>query len=132
MRLHFTRKPLRLDRSCEGIGSLVLLLFSLGRRSGDRSSSGELLVAHLLHTYDIFGVSVDSQTYELLIEVVNGVEVLQEEAAEQEVAIVVAIERVLCDRKLADTVTLVKEAQWFHLKHRIIDAERDGLDFLCH
>jgi hypothetical protein len=74
-----------------------------------------------MHADDIFGVSVDSQADELLIKVVNGVVMLQEEATKQEVAIVVAIERVLRDCKLADAVALMKESQWFHLKHRVID-----------
>lgn len=74
---------------------------------------------------------VNAETDKLPVEIVNGVEMLKEEATEQEVAIVVAVQGVLGDGELADALTLMEVPHWLHLEDGVVYLEGDGLDLLC-
>jgi hypothetical protein len=53
------------------------------------------------HADELFRVLVDTQCYLLVLVVVDGVEVLEEELSENEVLIVEFVQLVLCNCKLA-------------------------------
>jgi hypothetical protein len=85
----------------------------------------------LSHTDRVLRVSVHAETDQLPVVVVNGVEMLKEEPTEEEVAIVVSVQRILRNSELANTITLVKVSKWFHIKHGVTDLEGHWLDLLC-
>ena len=64
------------------------------------------LDADAVHLYEVLGVHVDAKADELLVIVKDGVEVLQEQVAEDVGAAISLVERVLSDGELAD-LTLV-------------------------
>lgn len=75
------------------------------------------LTLYLVHGNHVFGVNIDTQRYELVFKVINGVEVLQKETTKQEVAVVKVVERVLCDCKLAYSIALVQVGHWLQFKN---------------
>lgn len=58
-----------------------------------------------------------------MVKVKNGVIVLQEQATEQEVSVVMLVQGVHGDCKLADVYTLVQIGQWLQLKDSILYVE---------
>ena len=84
------------------------------------------------HTNQVSGGSVDAKRNLLVLEVVDGVEVAQEQLAEDEVLVVELVEAVLSDRELALAFSLVQVLPGADLKDCIAsflgarDEEADG------
>jgi len=53
-------------------------------------------------------MSVNTKTNKFLIKIINGIEMLQKEVTKNEIAVVMTVEWVLSDSKLADSFALMK------------------------
>jgi len=84
------------------------------------------------HLHKAFGVGINAKGDELLIEIVNRVEVLEEEVSKQEVSIVMRIERIPRNRKLADPLALVQISNWVQFENSLSNLKSNWLHLLCH
>lgn len=78
-----------------------------------------------------FGVSVHTKGDELLVIIVDRVEVLQEQVTEKEVAVVVLVQRVLCDSELANCLTLVEVSRRAQIENGLSNLEANWFHKLC-
>jgi len=94
--------------------------------------SGGLLrlsTTSLIHSDHVLGVGVDSETDELRLEVKDAVKVAQEQVSKDVDVVVLLVERVLCNRELADALALVQISLWTHLKDSVPNVEANWLEF---
>jgi len=75
-------------------------------------------------------MGIDTQTNQLLIVIKDGIEMLQEQISEKEVAIVQLVERVLRDGKLADTLSLMQVCFWLKFEDCLSKLEANWFDLL--